>query len=486
MVSINKNNFSRILIIMLLFFGDLILYILCPSVTIEQTMTFTGIIAIGTLIIVSVLVYRTVKQLNFFLMFIMTGFVFEFGQSIAVFLGGYNYLDANWFLNINSGYFNSSEIWRSFLGSHMFMMSLISSYIVFYKEKKITQREGKAESYSSNQSYVGYFLLLISLVPTLYLLKKDITTVQVLGYGASLQGGRHGVEKIFELIAELFPVSIIWLLVCDHRKWSQRFILLLVFIYMILQLAGGSRIQIFRFTIVLLLIYNLYYKKINKKNLIYLFIAGMIGVFILSLVSSVRTSLYYSNNVGDLIKNAAEDLWENNFIITTLKELGNTQVVNALVLKECPKKVDYAYGTSYLKMLFSAVPNFWGGIHPSSIDVDSVFSPFYTTLCGLGSSFISEAYWNFGYFSIFFSWLLGYCLAQHDLKLKLLCEGKTKKTKAFFCFYISFLLAFWVRSSCNGFGRSMIYGVIPIAMCKILGNRRRIKVKAKMGKHEML
>lgn len=476
MICIGQKNFNRMLIVILLFCLDFMLYILCPNLTINQVMSFTGIVAIVTLFIVSVLLYRTANKINFFLMFILTGFVFEFGQSIAVSLGGYSCLSPKWFLNINSGYFSSSEIWKSFFYSHMFMMSLIASYIVFYNEKKTSYTKKSKEICNNNQIYVGYFLLLISVVPTFYLLMKDITTVQVLGYGVSIQEGAHGIEKIYSLISELFPVSIIWLLIFDHRKWSQRFILTTVFIYMVLQLAGGSRIQIFRFAIVLILVYTLYYKKINKKNMVYLFIIGLVGVFVLSLVSSVRTSLYYSSNTRELINSAADTLWKNNFIIATFKELGNTQVVNSLVLKECPQKISYAYGTSYLKMLFSAVPNFWGGVHPSSIDVDVVFSPLYTKLCGLGASFISEAYWNFGNFSILFSWLLGYFLARYDLKLKFLCEKNNNRTRLFFEFYMSFLLVFWVRSSCNGFGRSMIYGVIPIVLCKLIENGHRVNL----------
>ena len=252
MVSIKKENFNKLLIVILLFSADFILYLLCPDLTINQVMTFTGMVAIVTLIIVGILLYRTVRQLNFFLLFILAGFIFEFGQSIAVSLGGYNCLNPNWFLNINSGFFNSSEIWRSFFFSHMFMMSLIASYIAFYKEKKISCIRRKEIS-NNNQIYVGYFLLFISVVPTFYLLMKDITTVQMLGYEASLQE-THGIEKIYTLISELFPVSLIWLLIFDRRKWSQRFILTMVFTYMVLQLAGGSRIQIFRFVIVLLLV----------------------------------------------------------------------------------------------------------------------------------------------------------------------------------------------------------------------------------------
>ena len=109
-------------------------------------------------------------------------------------------------------------------------------------------------------------------------------------------------------------------------------------------------------------------------------------------------------STGQILRELAEGMLDK-FNITVICvvpsylgtiELGNTQIINTLVYKECPKIIDYAYGTSYFKMLFSMIPNLWGGVHPSSIDVDSVFSPLYSKTTGLGSSFLAEAYWNFG------------------------------------------------------------------------------------------
>lgn len=203
--------------------------------------------------------------------------------------------------------------------------------------------------------------------------------------------------------------------------------------------------------------------------MMFLLLAGLIGVFALSLISSIRTMIYASSNLPELIRQAALDLWQNNFIVETLRELGNTQIINTLVYKECPKIIDYAYGTSYFKMLFSMIPNLWGGVHPSSIDVDSVFSPLYSKTTGLGSSFLAEAYWNFGCLSIIFCFVLGKIFTYIDIDLNEVCglDAQNNKIKAYLYFYLCFLLIFWVRSSCNGFGRSMLFAVVPIIMNKI-------------------
>lgn len=470
---LSKNSMKQLIIFLVIFFVDILLLLACPNLTIAKTMIYTGAFATVTLILTGVLLYNLIKEINFFLLFIIIAYVFEFGQSMATWLGGYDCLNPAWFLNVNSGYFSSQDIWNSFYFSHMIMMCLIVGYILFYRRTYLNQESNSVlkvneECINKQQIQIGYFLLFLSIIPTFYLLKEDMTMIQTLGYGATLQATNGGIQKIFSLISELFPVSIIWLLIFDNRKQSQLFVIGITALYMVLQLAGGSRIQVFRFALVIFLILSLYYKKITKKNMFFLILLAFVGIFTMSLISSIRTSIYVSKDLQGLIKNAVISLWGNNFIVETVKELGNTQLINALVIKKCPEEIDFAYGASYLRMLISVVPNIWGGVHPSSIDVDSVFSPLYTKLCGLGSSFIAEAYWNFGFFSILFAVFLGMILAKHDRKLRVICENGKNKTKIYLGFYTSFLLIFWVRSSCNGMGRSMVYAMVPIILNRIV------------------
>lgn len=470
---VNKKNMKRATILLLVLFVDFMLLLLKCFEQLEQVLVFTGGFAICTLVLTEILLYKTTSKINFFLLFVGVGFAFEFGQSMSVFLGGYNSMNPAWFLNINSGYFNGSEIWGAFFFMHMLMMSFAAAYIIFYKENTGINKEKKTMAIPQKQfkkaCQIGYFLLGVSIIPTFYMLKKDIMTIRVYGYGATLQAASGGIEKIFTLLSEFFPISIIWLLIYEKRKQGKLVVLLLTASYILLQLAGGSRIQVFRFAIILFLIYSLLYKKINNHNMMFLLLAGLIGVFALSLISSIRTMIYASSNLPELIRQAALDLWQNNFIVETLRELGNTQIINTLVYKECPKIIDYAYGTSYFKMLFSMIPNLWGGVHPSSIDVDSVFSPLYSKTTGLGSSFLAEAYWNFGCLSIIFCFVLGKIFTYIDIGLNEVCglDAQNNKIKAYLYFYLCFLLIFWVRSSCNGFGRSMLFAVVPIIMNKI-------------------
>ena len=140
---VNKKNMKRATILLLVLFVDFMLLLLKCFEQLEQVLVFTGGFAICTLVLTEILLYKTTSKINFFLLFVGVGFAFEFGQSMSVFLGGYNSMNPAWFLNINSGYFNGSEIWGAFFFMHMLMMSFAAAYIIFYKENTRINKEKK-------------------------------------------------------------------------------------------------------------------------------------------------------------------------------------------------------------------------------------------------------------------------------------------------------------------------------------------------------
>ena len=148
--------------------------------------------------------------------------------------------------------------------------------------------------------------------------------------------------------------------------------------------------------------------------------------------------------------------------------MGNTQVINTLVYALCPKKVDYRYGMSFVRSIYSVLPNF---LNLEYISIDEVFSPYYTvTNAGCGASFIAEGYWNFGYFSVLFFIALGYVWGTLSNRFKQLCNSKYVKPENFFVIvYLMYYMIFLVRSESIELGRSFVYyAVIPILISKLL------------------
>ena len=92
---------------------------------------------------------------------------------------------------------------------------MFTTYFVHYKEKvvflPISFQPRQAGTNSLNLKKIAK--IGIKAVRDFYMLKKDIMTIQVYGYGATLQAASGGIEKIFTLISEFFPIIRVELMI---------------------------------------------------------------------------------------------------------------------------------------------------------------------------------------------------------------------------------------------------------------------------------
>lgn len=431
----------------------------------ENVLGKIGYVAIIYGALSTIALYQVKKEWDVFLIFMIMCYLFSFGQCI---LAAFGYKLGIFAFSMDRGFFSNQEI----LNASVFCfiaIALTGMGFCFHRCTAKYEKLSKKPILTDDRlCKVAWGLLVISIVPTFYELYKDMTTVFLNGYGNTL-GNATGIDKIFVLLSG-FYVSAILILYCFEEK-KRKTVYLALGSYALLQLLGGSRISVFRLAIVLLVISNLYRKEISKKRAVVICVFGLVGVFAFSFVSSARNYIYLASDVQLFLKKTAADLIENNFIFSAIKEMGNTQVINTLVYTLCPKKVDYRYGMSFIRSIYSIFPNF---LNLEYISIDEVFSPYYTvTNAGCGASFIAEGYWNFGYLSVLFFIALGYVWGALSNSFKRFCNLKYVKPESFFVIiYLMYYMIFLVRSESIELGRSFVYyAVIPILISKLLKTR---------------
>ena len=158
--------------------------------------------------------------------------------------------------------------------------------------------------------------------------------------------------------------------------------------------------------------------------------------------------------------------------------MGNTQIINTLVYSECPRRVPYQFGLSYIKMLWGVLPNLIGKAYTGYIGVDIVFSPIYKqTSAGLGASYLAESYWNFGSFSPVACLCFGYFLGYVENRLVVACNAERHSAEeVFLLVYIMYYAVFLVRGEMLGFGRSVVYyAILPLLAGRIRFRGFRVK-----------
>lgn len=416
-----------------------------------DTMYVIGLLAVLSLIITSVAVYRIRKELNVFLIFIILCYFFSFGQCITVFLNVDPFKGS---FGVARGFFSAEEVWKS--SAFVFVSIIVTSigYCLHKNAYTYSNRSIKKINYEGQTRlvFVSRVILIITIIPVFYNLYQDIITMSTLGYEMTLETA-SGITRVFAIFSGLFQGSLL-VLYCFEEKY-RKLLYTIIIAFFAFQLAGGSRIAAFRYAIVLLIISHLLRKEITRKKWIMIAIAGIGLIFVFSLVSSIRNYIWFTNDLNELIKTSVEDMIENNFFFDVLNEMGNTQCINTLVFSSCPDRVEFNYGFSYLRSIYGIIPNIFGLPYDST---DHIFSQLYTvTDAGMGSSYIAEGFWNFGYFSIIYYIFFGWIWGSLEEQFKKLCNEGGTAENVYIVVYLMFFLIFTVRTDMLEIARSFVY-----------------------------
>ena len=466
---INALLIELVLLIILWFAGAFYLGYEANSIAVMRTI---GLAATLTLVVLLGVLRYIGGGLNYFHLFLGLSFMFSFGQSFIAFFTGT--VDTDRLLSVGNGVLSAKAIYDSSFYVLRCIVFLTIGYTIFFDKKAreyygCSQKSKRALDKYKRFNTIGWILFLLSIVPTYYVLYQEIVILNSEGYIASLQG-YTGAARILRILMGFFPASFIIIILTERRKHKRQLAYILMAIYILLQLMGGSRIVVFRFLVLFLTIYFIKHRNIKLRTIVLLGILLIAVGFIFSIVSGVRNYQNVFDSPDDLISLILQQFTEENIFYKVFFESGNSQIINTIVYTECPGEIDYCYGQSLVKMFLSIIPNlgFWD-INPTTITTDSTFSPLFTDLCGLGSSIFAESYWNFGELGAYlFIFLFGSFLSILVNKLyKKVSYGNVIGT--FIIYYILFYVSFLVRSDMIEFGRSFVYYcLVPVLLFKML------------------
>lgn len=448
--------------------------------SVSSSLYLLGGLALLCLSVTCFLLFNISKHISYFIFFIILAYMFFFGQSILIFLG--EDLPLSPFSITNSG-FTSNEILKSGFYSLFGIYFTCFGYCLVIKEKLNNQESFGVLKNSKIVAKVGWILIWFSVLPTFYLLVKEIIVLLNQGYANTL-GPKIGFDKILSLISDFFISGLLMVFSFEQKSKKRIILYILLIIYCGLQLLGGSRISVFRIGITFLVIYNCFIKRIDRKQSFYIVIIGLVCIFFFSLVSSIR--IYMSNSIDlvDLLKRTIDNIWANNFIFSSIREMGGTQILNTLVYSKTPSVIPFQYGLSFLKAISGIFPNLMGNNYTGYVGIDITFSPLYTlTTAGLGASYIAEGYWNFGpIFSFVYFVCFGVFLGYIENVFIRYCNLKKGNAIIFYLLtYIMYYMIFMVRGELILIGRSFVYyGLLPALLCVVFKDNFFTKKRKKL------
>ncbi|MCH4284613.1 MULTISPECIES: O-antigen polysaccharide polymerase Wzy [Bacillota] len=428
----------------------------------EIQMRYIAILAIFILIISELSIYYVKKKIDCFGILIILIFIFMFGQHFLFLIGTY---PKN--LTIISGALSKVTIYKMSFFVLKCVVILNIGYLIKCKKINIKRNNLQISNKEINRKIMfktGVIFFCISIVPTLIILSKNIYLTFTVGYGERMLNEVYrssGVQNITGILASFMIPTLLLLFIT--RKKENKIPIIIIIVYMILYTASGSRINTMILLIGILYLQTNMFSKLNiKKTLKYLSI--LIMVFLLfSVVSSARSSIGSNLNPKEVIKESFNDTIENSIIVSALSEAGYTFCATATVFENCPSNEPFNYGLSYISGIAYILPNgMTGNFYARIRSTDEVFKGYLNQYgSGIGSSFIGEAYWNFGQSALFLMLIFGIILAKVSNELDYAISSKNYES-IFKYTYIFVTIAFYVRSDTRTFLRNYIWFCLPI------------------------
>lgn len=411
-------------------------------------------------------------------LFLIAAILFNAGQVILEFFG----LNEHGILN---GNFSSKTIIETMflvnIGLSFFHLGALISIPRLVVKTKFTNKiisSNRKVIYDRDIRLIGWYLLAISLIPTIVLLKDAISVVLNSGYfGLYQRDSVTGFGAIPRILAEfLVPASLFILAGSKNHKSGKLISGVLILSYSVIQFYLGSRSSAAMPLIAYAWLWDRNIRKIPRTILL------VSGIFLLFIIFPLVKA--FRNIVGENRIELIDIFFGiDNPIVTILSEMGGSMKTVAYTIDLVPVLRDYDMGLGYIYALLTIIPNMFWDIHPTIArglaadwlvwTVDPIFA---SKGGGLGYSFIAEAYLNFGWTgSVIVLCIFGYLFGKLNAWSE---RSRSSLSLALVATFLSFFL-FFARGESASIVRPLLwYSVIPyiaVYVTSLLKKRKQHK-----------
>jgi hypothetical protein len=412
--------------------------------------------------------FNAIKRIDGYMIFMALSFVFMFGEQLLFLLG--IKMDDMW---IYQRLIRHDTIYSlGFLTLYTYLLMHIGYSLTLHKRVcKVNIPDDNFDIRSRKTLMkAGIVISLAVLYPTVRNLIENIVLNMTMGYGeriyGTVQNGEIGADTILGVLANLMIPALLAMFI--GKKKDSKWPWIPIAVYLALYMLSGSRINVFCMLCGILYANFLVHSSLTKRKLVIVLVVGFSIATLFSFVSHWRSNITSS---GDEIMT---QLIEDNPVFEIVKEMGFTSCATGAVIEHCPSDKPHLYGRSYLSGLIYILPNaITGNYYVKTPEVDSGFKDYINPLSGIGSSFIAEGYYNFGWWSLllftFYGYLLGVLCNKLERSVNLRNYPKIFLLIGIFCIVI-----LYVRSDTRTFFRYLVWNYVPIYLyCKIIATKRK-------------
>lgn len=309
---------------------------------------------------------------------------------------------------------------------------------------------------------MGIILGIISIPITLYRAYDFFNIAKIHGYKSlyySSYANQGGISSIIEIF--FFPALVCLLIGSKYSKNTKRIVYFIFTLYLLLNLFSGDRGSWIYKIIILIWLSSKYYKPLKIRKVIFLSLVGIIGLYFVYAIVSVRNIGF--SNINFLNVNVKQSP-----IVQSFFEMGGS--MNIITYLLIVGNNIWPYGNSYLMaflgMISTRIASLLG---MPFVLVDNWFSQEYLGLdWGVGFSMVGEAYLNGGlYGGPLIVGLLGFSIASF-ISINKNSEPQNSPLRYFIVATSLNTLIGFSRGSIYLYLKTLFYGTIVISIIIII------------------
>lgn len=396
--------------------------------------------------------------------FVVMFYLFHFGYLYLYALGLKDYDD--------EVFWDSRYIYKSI---HLLSICCSSYLLGFYLISQNTNlNKNKIESNQLEGIYFLSKIIVIIAFLMFWLPLLSIASIAFSNYEALISVGELSpIGKLYWIGQYIGVAALALYYLCKAnlgKKFIDGFFSLIPFLYILGYFAIGDRGGFLFYAVIPLVIYNLFYKKINIGK------AFLVGLFILICSAIIATSRGDSNyNPLDAVSSYQEKR-DDNIIVESVSEFGKSFKTVPIIMSYIPERYDYWYGKSYIDAFLITFPSVFETRTSESISAWLTETAFGKYTYGRGGSITMESYGNFGgigsiFFFIFLGLLSGFLYKKYCYSSKLV----------YAIAYVSLVssICLWMRNSSNVVFRTVIWSIIICWLCINIAKYLPYKIRNK-------
>lgn len=425
--------------------------------------------------------YQVRGAINIYLILVFLSIPFYLGDQISILLG----LESNMLLSDHSildRIIPDADIFQAMFLLMSCLISLHVGYLLTVCPKSEKSFPVVTSSFSSKKGVssqamlcISALIFLITLIPTIVARGYEMfvaITVGHLSFRLDADQYMTGIFYYFDYLADWFVPACLMMLISCRTSFYKRLATYSILGYCALYILAGNRFEVLGVLIALGCVYVYWFKyrlplsKICKYGLLIFAI-----IIIFEMVGLARNN---SSGVNMFSWNVLKGVLDKGFLYSIFETTGNTFTSIANTIRCVPSLEPFNYGKSIVGSLIYILPSSFRDVLMGNmvLHISATLSPYYYgwTLSGYGSSYITEAYFNFGYYAIGVVVLYGVILGK--VINSLTHPVYHLPYRFFFYSYLILEFSMAIRNDLYQIPRHLVlYVLIPYILCRLISKQ---------------